>query len=181
MVIWITGLSGSGKSTVADAMIRMLRPHLPGLVLLDGDVIRALFGKSLDYSEPSRVIQVERLRTMATLLSEQGLVVIVTVLYCHPDLMAWNRKNIRDYFEVYMDAPLDVVMARDAKGLYSKAKRGEMPNVVGLDVPWHPPEKPDLHIRSDYSEKPDAYARRIIEACPRLARAMTAEKREPTL
>ena len=176
MVIWITGLSGSGKSTVADAMIRMLKPHLPELVLLDGDVIRALFGKNLDYSEPSRVIQVERLRTMAKLLSEQGLVVIVTVLYCHPDLMSWNRVNIRDYFEIYMDAPMDVLMARDVKGLYSKAKRGEMPNVVGLDVPWHSPENPDLHVRSDNGENPEAYARRIIEACPRLARVMAAEK-----
>lgn len=172
MVIWMTGLSGSGKSTVADVIIEKLKPNMPELVLLDGDTVRELFGKSLDYSEKSRVIQVERLRTMAKLLAEQGLAVIVTVLYCHPDLMAWNRENIPGYFEVYMDTPLDVVKKRDVKGLYGKAARGEMPNVVGIDVPWYAPENPDLHIEGDNGDSPEAFADRIIAACPRLKRAL---------
>ncbi len=172
MVIWITGLSGAGKSTVAQAMLELLKPRMPELVLLDGDTIRELFGKSLDYSEPSRVIQVERLRTMAKLLSEQNLVAIVTVLYSHPDLLAWNRANIRDYVEVYLDTPLDVVIDRDVKGLYAKAKRGEMPHVVGLDIPWYPPPSPDLHLKGDDGATPRDLALAIIDAYPRLKRAL---------
>jgi len=168
MVIWITGLSGSGKSTIADSIYETLKPSMPELVVLDGDIIRELFGKSLDYSEPSRVIQVKRLRTMARFMSGQGLVVIVTVLYSHPDLMAWNRENILDYFEIYLDTPLDVVIKRDAKGLYTKAKNGEMPNVVGLDVPWHAPESPDLHIPGNDGRSAEDFARLIIEKCPKL-------------
>jgi len=168
MVIWITGLSGSGKSTIAESIFETLKPNMPELVVLDGDIIRELFGKSLDYSEPSRIIQVKRLRTMARFMSEQGLVVIVTVLYSHPDLMAWNRENISDYFEIYLDTPLDVVIERDAKGLYAKARNGKMPNVVGLDVPWHAPETPDLHIPGADGRSADDFAKLIIEKCPKL-------------
>ena len=171
MVIWITGLSGSGKSTIAERVFEILKPDMSELIVLDGDIIRELFGKALDYSEPSRIVQVERLRTMAQFMSEQGLVVIVTVLYCHPDLMAWNRDNIEDYFEVYLDTPLDVVMRRDVKGLYAKAERGDMPNVVGLDVPWHAPRCPDLHIKGDDGSTVDQFARLIIGQCPRLIAA----------
>jgi adenylylsulfate kinase-like enzyme len=169
MVIWMTGLSGSGKSTVADAIVAMLKPRMPELVLVDGDVIRELFGQSLDYSEASRVIQVKRLRTLAKFLSAQGQVALVTVLYSHPELLAWNRANIPQYFEVYMDTPLRVVQDRDVKGLYRKAARGEMPNVVGLDIPWYPPTNPDLHLKGDCGETPEDFARRIIAACPKLA------------
>ena len=168
MVIWMTGLSGSGKSTIADAMVRELKSSMRELILLDGDVIRSIFGKSLDYSEPSRVIQVKRLRSMAKFLSEQGMVVIVSVLYCHPELMKWNRENISEYFEVYVDTSLDVVMQRDVKGLYKMALNGEMKHVVGLDIDWHPPKNPDVHIDGSSAGTPEEFARIIIENCDRL-------------
>jgi cytidine diphosphoramidate kinase len=168
MVIWMTGLSGSGKSTIAETMMKTLKPSLPELVLLEGDIIRELFGQRLDYSEKSRIVQVKRLRTMAKFLSEQGLIVVVTVLYCHPDLMAWNRDNIPEYFEVYVDTPLDIVIERDVKGLYGKAKRGEMPNVVGLDVPWYAPDKPDLHLKYNRDETSKELSTKVINSCPRL-------------
>lgn len=165
MVIWMTGLSGAGKSTIADELMAMLKPNIPELVLLDGDTVRALFGKNLDYSVPSRVLQVERLQTMAKLLADQGLVVVVTVLYSHPDLLAWNRENLPGYFEVYVDAPLEVVKARDVKGLYAKAARGEMPNVVGIDIPWHPPLAPDLHLETTGDDSPADLAKLIVRSC----------------
>lgn len=178
MVIWMTGLSGAGKSTVAEAIYGLLKPRMPELVLLDGDIIREVFGKSLDYTEQSRVIQIQRLQNMAKLLSDQGLAVIVTALYCHPELIAWNRSHIPEYFEVYMDTPLEVVQQRDVKGLYAKAKRGEMPHVVGLDIPWYPPPSPDLHLKHSSGTTPDGFARQIIESCPRLQRAVTATHSE---
>ncbi|MBI4283287.1 MAG: adenylyl-sulfate kinase, partial [Chloroflexi bacterium] len=87
MVIWVTGLAGSGKTSLCNALYRLLKPQLPELALLDGDVIRAAFGNDLTYSEEDRVKQVKRLQNVAKVLSEQGLVVIVAVVYAHPDLL----------------------------------------------------------------------------------------------
>src|SRR3990167_9076067 len=98
MVIWITGLSGSGKTTLSAALYSLLKPRLRGLVVLDGDMIRSAFGNDIGYRESDRVIQVKRLQNLAKLLSDQDLTVIVGVVYARPDLLEWNRRNIRDYF-----------------------------------------------------------------------------------
>lgn len=131
MVIWVTGLSGAGKTTLCRAMEAILRPRLPGLVMVDGDAVRALFGHDLDYSEASRVRQIKRLQALAQFLSDQGLAVIVAALYASPELLRWNRDNLQPYFEVYVQAPLDLVRGRDSKGLYG----GDAQDVVGLDIP----------------------------------------------
>jgi adenylyl-sulfate kinase len=174
MVIWITGLSGAGKTTLSTALVDLLKPRMPELVLIDGDAVRAMFGETLDYSEASRTIQIKRLQALAQYLSRQGLVVIVAALYAHPDLLAWNRRNFPAYFEVYIEAPLDLVRARDPKGLYKKAARGEMADVVGIDIPWHAPERPDMVIDARSREAPETIARRLARAVPRLATALTA-------
>ena len=87
MVIWITGLSGAGKTTLIQAVAGQVKRNLPELVLLDGDAIRQLFGNDLDYREDSRVIQIKRIQRMAKFLSDQGVVVMVAALYAHPDLL----------------------------------------------------------------------------------------------
>ena len=125
VVIWITGLSGAGKTSLCDALGRMLKPCLPQLVRIDGDAVRQLFGDALEHTEADRKVQIGRIQRLAKMLSEQGLVVLVAALYCHPDLLAWNRTNLTDYFEVYLDAPLDLVERRDNKGLYAGAAAGE--------------------------------------------------------
>ncbi|MCX7354889.1 MAG: adenylyl-sulfate kinase, partial [Alphaproteobacteria bacterium] len=116
--------------------------------------------------------QIKRLQALADYLSRQDMVVAVAALYAHPDLLAWNRANLRDYFEVYIDAPLDTVRTRDVKGLYAKAARGEMKNLVGLDVPWHAPKHADLVIDARAGETPEASALRVARAVPRLAAAL---------
>lgn len=172
MIIWITGLSGAGKTTLSDAIAVLVKPRLPEFVQVDGDVVRAMVGQEQDYSEAARVVQIKRLQTLAGYLSRQNMVVAVAALYAHPDLLAWNRANFPDYFEVYMDAPLDTVRARDAKGLYAKAARGEMKHVVGLDIPWHAPRHADLMIDTRAAETPEASALRVARAVPRLAAAL---------
>ncbi len=172
MVIWITGLSGAGKTTLSDALARLVKPRLPEFVQVDGDVVRAMVGQETDYSESARVQQIKRLQTLADYLSRQNMVVAVAALYAHPDLLAWNRANFTDYFEVYIDAPLDTVRTRDVKGLYAKAARGEMKHVVGLDIPWHAPKGADLVIDARGSETPEASALRVARAVPRLATAL---------
>lgn len=169
MVIWITGLSGSGKTTLCRALCELLKPRLPELVLLDGDAIRVAFGDDLGYSEEDRKIQVRRLQNLARILADQGLVVLVAVLYSHPELSAWNRQHIREYFEIFLDASIDFVRKRDVKGLYTRAAQGEVADVVGVDIPWHAPTSPDLVIAAETAPPPEALARRVIAAIPRLA------------
>jgi len=169
MVIWVTGLSGAGKTTLCTTLYDRVKPRMPELVILDGDVIRRAYGNDLTHCEADRVRQVKRLRAMAGVLAEQDLVVLVAVLYAHPDLLAWNRKNLPNYFEVYLDASLETVMDRDDKGIYGAARRGEMPDVVGLDIPWHAPQNPDLRLDGDKRATPEELADQLIRAVPHLA------------
>lgn len=169
MVIWITGLSGAGKTTVCRLLYGRLKPSLPQLVLLDGDAVRDAFGQDLGYSEAERVKQVSRVQRIARLLSDQGLVVIVALVYAHPNLLAWNREHINGYFEVLLDAPLDLVRRRDSKRLYSRALRGETRDVVGHDIPWHRPVSADLVLDVANEPPPEALADAIARAVPALA------------
>jgi adenylylsulfate kinase len=172
MVIWFTGLSGAGKSTACEALHRALKGRLPELVVLDGDAVREAFADGLGHTEADRMVQVGRLQRLARMLSAQGLVVLVAAVYANPDLFRWNRLHIPEYVEVYVQASLDTVRHRDVKGLYRRADVGEVRDVVGLDIPWRAPEAPDIVVDADRPEPPDAIAKRIIDAVPRLARAM---------
>jgi adenylylsulfate kinase len=172
MVIWITGLSGAGKTTISEALCALVKPRLPELVLVDGDAVRDLFGGGLDYEEADRVVQIGRLQRLARFLSQQGQLPVVAALYSHPDLLAWNREHLPGYFEVLIDAPVELVAVRDPKGLYRKAAAAERPNVVGLDIPWHRPAAPDLVIDPGDGATPEDAAGRIARAVPRLADAL---------
>ncbi|MCC7418378.1 MAG: adenylyl-sulfate kinase [Acidobacteria bacterium] len=164
MVIWIAGLSGAGKTTVARLLYEGLKPSVPQLVLLDGDAIRETVSGDLGYAEGERVKQVTRVQRLARLLSQQGLVVIVALVYAHPDLLRWNREQIEGYFEVLLDAPIELVRHRDPKGIYRRASSGQMLDVVGHDIPWHRPVAPDLVL--DPVQTPEALADRIAHAIP---------------
>lgn len=167
MVVWLTGLSGAGKSSIADVIMRLAKPHLPGLVLIDGDVIRDLFGAGLGFDEDARKIQIGRIQRLALFLARQEIPVVVSALYSHPDLMKWNRDHLPGYFEVYVDTPLDTVISRDTKSLYSRALAGDLQYVVGVDIPWHAPTNPDLAVKTA-GYTPEAVARKIVEAVPTL-------------
>ncbi len=152
-----------------------MKPRLSELILLDGDQIRAAFGHDLDYHEKDRVTQVKRLQNMARLLSEQGLVVVVAVLYANKELLCWNRQHLRNYFEIYLEASLKTLRQRDWKGLYAKADAGEMSHVVGLDIPWYAPQNPDMIINTDTWEDPEIMARRVAGMIPFFSRVLEPE------
>ena len=172
MVIWITGLSGAGKTSLCNALGRMLRPSMPQLVLIDGDAVRQLFDDRLGHTEADRKEQIGRIQRLAKMLSDQGLVVLVAALYSHPDLLAWNRANLTNYFEVYLDAPFDLVERRDSKGLYAGAAAGAIAHVVGVDIPWHAPQAPDLRLDAAAGIDPDDMAMGVIRAVPFLSTAI---------
>lgn len=166
MVIWLTGLSGSGKSSLCAALHALLKPRHAALVRLDGDEVRAAFGGDLGYTEADRFRHISRIQRVAKMLADQGIDVLVAALYAHPDLLAWNRSNLPGYFEVYLRAEVDFLIGRENKTLYSRARCGEMTDVVGVDIPWHAPAKPDLTIDAATAPAPEALARRVLEALP---------------
>lgn len=172
MVIWLCGLSAAGKTTLCQALVRLVKPRLPHLVVLDGDIVREVMGNDLGYAEADRRIQIQRMQKMAKMLADQGLIVFVAALYSHPDLLAWNRRNIANYFEVYIRAPMELLQSRDPKGLYAKARAGAMHDVVGIDIPWHSPERPDLVLEAGSGETPEALARIVAQRAPFLAAAL---------
>jgi len=180
MVIWITGLSGAGKTSLARALARRFKPQIPEMVIIDGDDVRRLFGPSLGYREQDRYTQIRRIQAIARMLDGQGMVVVVAALYAHPDLLAWNRENFSSYFEVYLDAPLELVGERDSKGLYARAARGETANVVGFDIPWRAPENPDLRVGVGRGWEPDEIVVEIAKRVPKLSALLDAGASEAT-
>jgi adenylyl-sulfate kinase len=174
-VIWVTGLSGCGKTTLCDALHALLKPRMPHLIKLDGDEIRAAFGNDLGYAESERKKQIGRIQRIARMLADQGLVVLVAALYSHPELLAWNRANLPGYFEIYLRADLDFLAGRDLKGLYQKGRRGEMTDVVGVDIPWHAPQSADMVIDAAAQTPPDRLALDVVRAIPGMTDLMRSE------
>jgi adenylyl-sulfate kinase len=162
MLIWLTGLSGSGKTTIAKAIVALAAANNNQIVLIDGDVVRELFGGDLGFDEESRKLQIGRIQRLAYWISQQNISVVVAALYAHPDLLFWNRNNLPGYFEVYVDTPLHIIESRDTKGLYKKAREGSLDNVVGIDIPWHAPQEPDYVVSSDGVLPPDQIAANIL-------------------
>ena len=146
MIIWITGISGSGKTTIASRLIEKYKNDFNNLVNVDGDIIRDLYENDLDYDIGSRIIQIKRIQKICCFLESQGLIVIASALYSNESLLKWNRKHFKSYYEIYLDASLDVVKYRDVKGLYKKYDKGLEKNIVGLDIPWNEPKNFDLKI-----------------------------------
>jgi adenylylsulfate kinase-like enzyme len=167
-VIWLTGLSGSGKSTLGRALRDLIAPVEP-VVLLDGDAVRAAMADGLGYSEADRTVQIGRMARLARLLADQGVLVIVAALYASDELLSWNRANLPGYIEIYLRADVEALAGCDAKGLYLRARRGEVRDVVGVDIPWHAPASPDLIVDVEDRLPPERLARRVVELVPELA------------
>ena len=157
-------MSASGKTTLSKAISGLIKNAIPNHVLVDGDAVRELYGNDLDYSEASRAIQIDRLRNLARFLANQGQLVVVAALYSHPKLLAANRLTFSDgYFEVYLKADMDLLKKRDKKGLYSSNTLEAIQNVVGVDIPWNPPENPDYVINSSMQASPEVIAKELIQ------------------
>lgn len=149
MVIWIIGLSGSGKTTLASQVVQKIRQMNGKVVLLDGDLIRSLFGNDVDHTIEGRRRNAERLSVLSKFLADQGIHVVAAVLSIFPEWRRWNRENISNYTEVYIKASMQTLLRRDIKDLYARAARGEIVNVVGVDIPFPEPENPDMVIEND--------------------------------
>jgi bifunctional enzyme CysN/CysC len=147
-VLWFTGLSGSGKSTIANALEARLFQRGLHTYVLDGDNIRHGLNRDLGFTEADRVENIRRVAEVASLMADAGLVVLVSFISPFRSERAMARGLMRpdEFVEIFVDAPLPVCEARDPKGLYRKARRGEISNFTGLDSPYEPPQNPELRL-----------------------------------
>lgn len=154
LVVWMTGLSGSGKSTIALELERRLFEMGVRVALLDGDNIRSGINNNLGFSETDRRENIRRIAEVASLFAVNGLVVLCAFISPTRAIRALARQIIGedDFMEVFIDAPLETCEARDVKGLYAKARQGALPGFTGIDAPFEPPLSPDLHLRTDQTD-----------------------------
>ncbi|MDW8156579.1 MAG: adenylyl-sulfate kinase [Armatimonadota bacterium] len=165
--VWLTGLPGAGKSTLAELVAERLREVGRPVEVLDGDAVRQHFSRGLGFSREDRVENVRRVAYVAGLLVRHGIVVLAALISPYRDARAQARELVGpDFLEVYVRCPLDVLVARDPKGLYARALRGEIPNFTGVSDPYEEPESPDLVVDTHREIPAEAAARivRLLEA-----------------
>tara|TARA_B100001142_G_scaffold328544_1_gene388963 strand:- start:40 stop:552 length:513 start_codon:yes stop_codon:yes gene_type:complete len=169
MVVWFIGLSGAGKTTLATKLVSHLRESRKDVVFLDGDILRDVWGDDTDHTIQGREKNAKRISNLCKSLDQQGLNVVASVLSIFPEWQKWNRENFSQYFEIFLDVSMDILIERDTKGLYKKARKGEIKNVVGIDIEFPTPPSPDM-ILSDWSddETPDKSIERIINSLPNI-------------
>jgi bifunctional enzyme CysN/CysC len=163
-VLWLTGLSGSGKSTIANLIERRLHALGVRTYLLDGDNVRHGLNKDLGFTATDRIENIRRIGEVAKLMVDAGLVVITAFIspFRSERHLARQMLQADEFIEIFVDAPLEIVEQRDPKGLYKKARRGELKNFTGIDSPYEIPAAPELHIETQNHSAEEA-ANRIFE------------------
>ncbi len=161
-VLWFTGLSGAGKSTVANLVERELVRINRHTFLLDGDNVRHGLNKDLDFTDAGRVENIRRAGEVAKLMTDAGLIVLAAFISPFRAERQMVREMMKpdEFIEIFIDTPLTVAEARDVKGLYKKARTGQLKNFTGIDSPYEPPLKPDIHI--DTTKTPAENAAELI-------------------
>jgi len=164
-VVWMTGLSGSGKSTIANVVESKLHTLGVHTYMLDGDNVRHGLNRDLGFTDADRVENIRRIAEVSGLMVDAGLVVIVSFIspFAAERQLARDRVEENEFIEVHVDASVAVAEERDPKGLYAKARRGELTNFTGIDSPYEAPESPDVHIDTANVAPEDA-ADMVIEA-----------------
>ena len=150
-ILWFTGLSGSGKSTIANAVESRLLELKKHTYLLDGDNVRMGLNRGLTFSDEDRIENIRRIGEVSKLFVDAGTIVLTAFIspfqkerYAVRELVEEN-----EFIEVFIDTPLEVCESRDPKGLYQKARKGEIPNFTGISSPYEAPIKPEIHILND--------------------------------
>ncbi len=142
-VIWITGLSGAGKTTLAGEIVKNIRNTQRQVLSIDGDELREVFGSVTDYNRTSRLKLANKYSKLCFLIAKQGFNVVIATISLFKEVHLWNRNSIPNYFEVYLKIPMEILKQRDSKGIYKKYDKGLLENVAGLDLSIDQPTNAD--------------------------------------
>ena len=157
--VWFTGLSSAGKTTAARLLDTRLRTIGARVELLDGDVVRTHLSKGLGFSKEDCDENIRRIGFVCELLARNGVIVLVSAISPYRSVRDGIRRRIPTFVEVYMECPLDVLIARDVKVLYKKALAGEIAHFTGVSDPYEPPPNPEVQVRSDRESVEESLAR----------------------
>lgn len=161
-VLWFTGLSGAGKSTIADEVYKLLKVNGNRIERLDGDVVRESLTKGLTFSRRDRDENIRRIGFVSNLLSRNGVGVIASFISPYKHQREELRKSVTGYIEVFVNTPLEICEKRDVKGLYKKARTGEIKNFTGISDPYDRPSNPHLELFTE-ENTPAECAEKVIK------------------
>ena len=160
--LWFTGLSGSGKTTITNQLVKELRKRDVPFEVLDGDIVRENLSKGLGFSKEDRDTNIRRIAFVANLLSRHGVPVITAAISPYKEIRNEAREIMDDRFiEAYVKASVEVCEERDVKGLYAKARSGEIKEFTGVSDPYEPPENPELTLDTE-NQSPEESAQQIL-------------------
>ena len=163
VTIWLTGLSGAGKTTIAGRLSQELLARGKRVEVLDGDLVRVNLSQGLGYTKEDRDTNIRRIGFVAELLTRNGVTTVVAAISPYSDIRNEIRRKIRDYVEVYVKCPLEELVARDPKGLYARALNGEIPNFTGISDPYEEPAEPEVTVNTDVEEVSESVAKVICK------------------
>lgn len=163
VTIWLTGLPSAGKTTLAHLLGNKMREKgITRLEILDGDVIRMNLCKDLGFSRDDRMTNIRRIAFVSQLLTRHGVIVIVAAISPYRESRDHARQEIKDFVEVFVKCPMDVLIERDVKGHYKKALAGNLPHFTGVSDPYEEPLQPEILVETD-KETPEASAAKILD------------------
>ncbi len=159
VTLWFTGLSGAGKTTISQAVEKELRSRDRNIEVLDGDIVRQNLTKGLGFSKADRDENIRRIGFVAHLLTRNGVIVLVSAISPYRTIRDEVRQRIGDFIEVFVNAPLEVCEGRDVKGLYKRARAGEIKQFTGIDDPYEAPLNPEIECRTDQESLEESVAK----------------------
>ncbi len=156
-VYWITGLAGAGKTTIGNALYLQLREVMDSVIILDGDILKQIVGSSVGYSYEERKLRAQSYSNLCRVLSEQGITVVICTIAMFDDIREWNRNNISNYIEIFLDVKMEILRERNKKNLYVHSN-----SVAGVDVVAELPKNPDITIENDGNISVDSIVEQIL-------------------
>ena len=159
VTIWFTGFSGAGKTTITQALAKELVARAVNFEILDGDIVRQNLTKGLGFSQEDRDENIRRIGFVSHMLTRNGVIVLVSAISPYRAIREEVRQKIGNFVEVFVNAPLTVCEGRDVKGLYKRARAGEIKGFTGIDDPYEPPENPEVECRTDLEELSESVAK----------------------
>jgi len=162
VTIWLTGLPSSGKSTLASGLARELKARGLPIEVLDGDVVRTHLSKGLSFSREDRDLNVKRIGFVSHLLTKYGVFVIVAAVSPYREARDWCRRQIGNFVEVFVETPVAVCEQRDVKGLYGKARAGEIQGFTGVDDAYEEPLQPEITVQTATETAENSVAKIIL-------------------